>query len=189
MAHRITIRSNPRLLVIPLVIVGLLALALAAFTAGPLLGIGALAFGGYIAYTLVRFVRKQLACVVEVLDDTLVLDLYGEEKVTVAWADVTHLGTARDGRKRRMLFLYREPEDKLLVVPDEFDRFDLLVASVAGKVGSAPQGAQAPDGTSPTATPPQVPAWLELELGTGETLKDRLRSIVGGGRPEATPGP
>jgi hypothetical protein len=184
-AYRITVRSNPRLLVIPVLVVGLLGLALAAFTAGPLLGIVAVAFAGYIAYALVRFVRKQLACVVDVLEDTLVLDLYGEEKIAVAWRDLTHLGVARDGRKRRVLFLYREPEDKLLVVPDEFESFDNLVAEVAEKTRAS--GHRTPEGSGDPSAGPDTAAWLEIELGVGETLKDRLRTVVGGRGPVTPP--
>ena len=164
MTYRMTVRSNPKLLIVPLVVVVLFALALTGFAVSPALGIIGLVVAGYIAFILGRFVQKQLRCVVEVREEGLSLDLYGEEKVEVSWEEVTHLGTAREHGRRRQLFLYREEVDKLLVVPDEFERFDALVAEVA------PHGDM-----------------LELELEQNETLKVRLRLIVGGDEPEPAP--
>lgn len=172
MVYRMTVRSNPRLLIVPLVVLVLFGVSLTAFAAGPLLGIGGLALSAYIGYVLFRFVSKQLRCTVEVVDEGVRLDLYGEEKISLEWGDVTHRGVATDTRRRRLLFLYRESADKLLVVPDEFERFDTLLSEVA--------------------------AHGELQafaLEANETVKDRLRTIVGGvegpleddERPEATP--
>ncbi len=158
MVYRMTVRSNPRLLIVPLVVLVLFGLSLAAFSAGPFLGIAGLAVTAYIAYVLFRFVSKQLRCTVEVVDGGVRLDLYGEEKISLEWGDVTHRGVATDSRRRRLLFLYRESADKLLVVPDEFERFDALLAEVLAH-GEL----------------------QELTLEANETIKDRLRVIVGGG--------
>ena len=164
MTYRMTIRSNPKLLIVPAVIVVLFGCALAAFAVGPALGIIGLVVAAYLSFILARFVQKQLRCAVEVREEGFSLDLYGEEKVKIVWEQVSHLGTAREQRGRRVLFLYREDEDKLLQVPDEFERFDELVAEVA------PHGQM-----------------MEIELEQDETLKDRLRSIVGGEDPEPNP--
>jgi hypothetical protein len=155
--YRMTVRSNPRLLVVPVVVLVLFGVSIAAFAASPLLGIGGLALSAYIGYALFRFVSKQLRCTVEVVEEGVRLDLYGEEKISLEWDDVTHLGVATDSRRRRILFVYRESADKLLVVPDEFERFDALVAEVAAH------------GELQTIT-----------LEANETIKDRLRTIVGG---------
>lgn len=157
MQYRMTIRSNPKLLFVPLAILVLLALSLAGFAASPLLGIGGILLTAWIGYALFRFVSKQLKCSVEVVDEGVRLDLYGEEKIAVDWRDVTHMGVATDTRRRRLLFLYREKGDKLLVVPDEFERFDELVATVGSKG-----------------------EMQEIALEANETIKDRLRLIVGG---------
>jgi hypothetical protein len=157
--HRITVRSNPRLLAVPLVVLGLVGLAVALLTASPVLGVIALALVGYITYILIRFIRKQLRCSVEVVEDGVSLDLYGEEKLHMTWEEMSHRGTATDAKRRRTLFLYREDADKLLIVPDEFERFDALLAEV-GRHGGM----------------------LDFALEEGETVQDRLRQIVGGPR-------
>ena len=173
MTHRMTIRSNPRLLMVPLIALGLLALAGGLLAVSPVVGVLALAMGAYIAYVLIRFLTKQLACTVEAREDGVELDLYGEEKVRLAWGDVTHLGVASDARKRRVLFFYREDEDRLLGVPDEFERFDALMDRAVER-----SRAVAPDRP-----------FLRLELGPGQTVKDSLRTIVGKSRPEISPPP
>jgi hypothetical protein len=155
--YRMTIRSNPKLLVVPLVVLALLALSVAAFAASVVLGIVGVLLTAWIGYALFRFISKQLKCSVEVFEGGVRLDLYGEEKISVEWGDVTLMGIASDPRRRRQLYLYREKGDKLLVVPDEFERFDELVASV-GSHGELTQ----------------------LALEANETIKDRLRVILGG---------
>jgi hypothetical protein len=155
--YRMTIRSNPRLLFVPLTVLVMLALSVAGFTASVLLGIGGILLTAWIGYALFRFVVKQLKCSVDVVDEGVRLDLYGEEKIAVDWGDVTHMGIATDSRRRRQLFLYREKGDKLLIVPDEFERFDELVSAVRSH-GELE----------------------ELALEANETIKDRLRVIVGG---------
>jgi hypothetical protein len=163
--HRITVRSNPRLLFVPLVIAGIVGVAVALIFASPVLGVIALALAGYIAFILVRFIGKQLKCSVQVLEDGVSLDLYGEDKLHMAWEDMSHRGTASDAKRRSALFFYREDADKLLVVPDEFERFDELVAEVR-RHGDL----------------------LELTLEEGETVQDRLRQLVGGPRVPAEDG-
>lgn len=163
MSYRMTVRSNPKLLVVPGVVVALLAVAISLFSVGPVLGIIALAVGGYLSWTLVRFIRKQLQCSVDVVEEGVVLDLYGEEKVTAPWDRISHLGTAVDTRGRKSVFLYREAEDKLLVIPDEFERFGEIVTRIR---------------ESSLATAPER-TFHEISLGLGESVKDRLRTIVG----------
>ncbi len=60
------------------------------------------------------------------------------------------------GRRARQLFFYKEDGDRLMVVPAEFDRFADLVAE----------------------TRRRAPAFRDIALAAGETLKERLRSLL-----------
>jgi hypothetical protein len=168
--YRMTIRANPRLLFIPLVSLVLVGIAVACFAVSAILGVVALLVAGYIGYALLRFVSKQLRCTVEVLDEGISLDLYGEEKIHMGWEEMSHMGVAADRKRRRVLFFYREDIDKLLIVPDEVEGFDDLLVDARSR--SRTRGGM-----------------IELSLREGETVKDELRRIVGAApdEEEATP--
>ena len=83
--------------------------------------------------------------------------------------DLTLVGLAVDagarGRRARQLFFYSEGVDRLMVVPEEFARFADFVAE----------------------TRRRSPAFRDLELASGETLKERLRSLVTPSPPSTPP--
>ena len=69
MAYRMTFRSNPRLFVVILIIIAAAAMAVLFFRLNPIIGIVGVAFGGYIDYTLIRFLRKQMASTVSIQEE------------------------------------------------------------------------------------------------------------------------
>ena len=159
-----TVRSNPRILVVYLILPLILAAGVGAlFVIGPLFGIIALAAAGFFAWQLLKLTRRQLATRIETLTDEVVFHLHGDEKVAFAWEDVRIAGialTADDGgtprKKDRRVFLYNEKADKMFAVTDEFEGLDALAGELREKT-----------------------EYHEIVLAPGETLKDRLREIVG----------
>jgi hypothetical protein len=160
MVHRITLKSNPRLLFVYLFIPCALAVGgLAFWMGGGLWGILVLAGGGLIAWTLLKFTRRQLATRIEAGEEGLSISLYGEERFTYPWASLRVAGIAEEagkGKRGRKLFIYREEGDKLFTIPDEFENFETLVAEVRGRTD-----------------------FREIRLEKTDTLKDRLREILG----------
>ncbi len=74
--------------------------------------------------------------------------------MTVRRPSTTSAGTAR--RKDRRLFIYNEAEDRMFAITDEFENLDGLAAELREKTD-----------------------FRELVLHPGETLKDKLRELVG----------
>jgi hypothetical protein len=102
---------------------------------------------------------------VETLTDDILFRLHGEEKILIPWEKVRISGlalvtdkTGTPVRKDRRLFLYNEEEDRLLTITDEFENLDGLAAELRGKTD-----------------------FRELVLAEGETLKQKLRELVGHG--------
>jgi hypothetical protein len=168
-----TLRSNPRLLVFALALPTLLAAGIAMFPLlGPVYGIGATAFAAFVDWTMLKILRRQMKTTVTVDEGGAWFNLYGEEKVGFSWSEIALVGLAieRDkrGRRARELFFYKEDGDRLMVVPAEFERFAELEAETRRHAAGS---------------------FRDLEVGTGETLKDRLRGLLlataPGGPPES----
>lgn len=165
-----TLRSNPRLAVFTLILPALLAAGIAVFPLlGPVYGVLATALAAFVDWTMLKILRRQMRTTVTVDDEGARFDLYGEEKAGFAWSEIALVGLAVDrnrrGRRARHLFFYKEDGDRLMVVPAEFDRFAELEAETRRCAGSS---------------------FHDLEIGAGETLKDRLRVLL---PPAAPPGP
>jgi len=156
-----TLLSNPRLAIFVLIMAVLLATGIAVFfLMPPLYGVAATGIAAFIDWTVFKILRRQLRTTVTVDGDGVRFNLYGEERIDIPWNEATMVGLAVDadvrGRRARQLFFYAEGVDRLMVVPEEFARFADLVAE----------------------TRRRSPAFRDLELAAGETLKERLRSFV-----------
>ena len=164
MVYRMTVRSNPRILAVYIIlplIVG--AGAVAPFVLGVLFGLVALAAALFFVWQLLKLTRRQLATRIETLTDEVVFNLHGDEKISFPWDKIRIAGLAlqtdvADTRRRnnRRLFIYNEETDRMFVVTDEFESLDRLAAELREKTD-----------------------FRELELSPGETLKERLRELVG----------
>ncbi len=165
MVYRMTVRSNPRILIVYIALPVILAAAVAApFLLGLLYGIVAIAAAVFFAWQLLRLTRRQLATRIETLTDDIVFTLHGDEKIVMPWEKIRMAGFAlhadssgQTTRRDRRLFVYNETEDRMFTLTDEFADMDGLAAELRGKTD-----------------------FRELVLAPGETLKEKLRGLVGG---------
>lgn len=153
---RITLRSNPRVLVpvaaaAALVIGALLLAALVQVVAG----LAALLLTGYLGYRIVRFVTKQLASYVAADGGGVTICEYGEETHHHPWEEVTCAGHARRADGRELVYVYVESADRLTTISPEFENFQPLRGELRR----------------------YFPAAADLELAAGESLADRLRQL------------
>jgi hypothetical protein len=156
-----TLLSNPRLAVFGLILPVLLAAGIAMFfLLGPVYGIVATGIAAFVDWTMLKILRRQLRTTVTVDGDGARFDLYGEERIDIPWPEATLVGLAveqgKPGLQARRLFFYTEGVDRLMVVPTDFDRFEDLVEE----------------------TRRRAPAFRDIALAPGETLKERLRSLI-----------
>lgn len=158
MIYRVTLRSNPKVLVLFVVIVvlpaaGVLGLV---YVEGLLrLIIPAVAF--YLAYHLYRFVGSHLRSYVETSEEGLSCRTTVNEEISFRWDAVTHAGVGRGPRGQGTLFLYDEGEDKLLSIPGEYANWDRLQEELKQ----------------------YTRGFQELALEGSETVQDRLRAVLG----------
>lgn len=160
--YRMTVRSNPRILLVVILLPVLVAAGIGSiFLLGPLIGLIILAVVLFFAWTLGKLIRRQLATRIETLTDELLFNLHGDEKVFFPWEKVRICGFAteegREGKDRR-LFVYNEEADKMFTLTDEFEDLDGLAEELR-----------------------QKSEFRELVLAPGETLKEKLRELIGRG--------
>jgi hypothetical protein len=156
-----TMLSNPRLAVFGLIMPILLAAGISVFfLMGPVYGVVATGIAAFVDWTMLKILRRQLRTTVTVDGEGARFDLYGEERIDIPWPEATLVGLAavegKRGRRARQLFFYAEGVDRLMVVPGEFARF--------------------PDFVEETRR--CSPTFRDIALAAGETLKERLRSLV-----------
>ena len=124
MIHRITIASNPRILIIFLLSVGLPAGSLVIlFTLGILWGIILLAISGYIAYHLMKYGISNLKSRIETAEDGLTISIAYEEPKHLEWDQISHSGLCLQHGQRPSLYIYAEKTDQLVTIPDEYTGF------------------------------------------------------------------
>ena len=150
---RITVRSNPRVLVpVALATALVVGAVLVAALVQIVVGLVALVLLGYFGYRLVRFVSKQLASYVAADAEGVTICEYGEETHRHPWEQVTFAGHVRAADGGELLYVYVESADRLLTISPEFENFQPLRGELRRHV------------------PP-----TDLELAAGESLSDHLR--------------
>jgi hypothetical protein len=162
--YRMTLKSNPRILIIYLLMPVFPGLGIAAiFLLGPLFGIIALLAAAFLVWQMLKLTRRQLATRVETLTEEILFVMHGDEKVSFPWEKIRIAGFAveQDGAgrmrtKERRLFIYNEENDKMFALNDEFENLDALAAELREHAD-----------------------FREIVLATGETLKGKLRELVG----------
>lgn len=156
MEYRVTVKSNPRILILFSVIALIpLAAVLLIVLWSPIAGVILLAIGGYVDYHLIKFARLQLASYVRT-DEDGIRGLSGiSEKVDIEWDDVTHAGVATESGTRAAAFVYAEGEDQLITVPSEYENFEHFVTELGERFDL-----------------------IRFELDSNETLTDRLKTML-----------
>ena len=159
MVYRITVASNPRVLIIVALVVLAPAVGVASFFfVHPLIAVGLSALGAFFSYAFGKFLKQTLGSRIETSDEGLAFDLGPGDRAFFRWDEITLAGRYSEGKGKKYLYVYKEDGDRLMTIPDEYAGFPRLVAAVAERHEVE-----------------------ELTLASGETLAERLRARLGGG--------
>lgn len=162
MTYRITLFSNPRLILLIIIMLILPpAGVFGLFNFGLFLGIIALGLAGIIDYHFVKYTISALKTRIDTDEEGIACVTTEKETVHFAWQEITHSGLTRQQTRWRMqgtpsLFLYDGAGDRLLQIPREYSGFDALVEEVRDRT-----------------------AFTEIHLSHEENLEDRLKEMVG----------
>jgi hypothetical protein len=159
MTHRVTLASNPRMLLLGLVLLALPAIGVLLLVyAGTLIGVVALAGAAYLDYSMVRFLCRNLRSRVVTSDTGMSCRLSSGEELVFPWPAVTIAGYCVQPRGRPFLFVYDEKMDKIVTIPDEYSLFEELKSELRRRI------------------PPAV--FQEVSLEAGQTIQQRLRPLI-----------
>ena len=156
MTYRITVKSNPRLLIIFAIFVLLLGTAIAVFFVfGIIIGIVGAIVVVYLDYQLYKFLRLQLGSYVSVDEDGAHCVTSVGENIDFPWESITHAGVCTGRRNRRTAFVYDEDRDQLVTIPDSFAALDDLISELGTHISLG-----------------------SYQLKPEETVRARLRSML-----------
>lgn len=157
MDHRMTFTSNPRIVLLFIVVVAMFAVSVAGFVSlGLLYGFIFLALALFLAYQFGKFALAHARSLITTSDEGIRFRMPTTEQESFLWEKVSCSGYCTQARGKPFLFLYNESDDRLITVPREYSDFDSLIERVRA------------------ATP-----FESYSLSSGETIQDVLRRKLG----------
>ena len=134
MVHRITLRSNPRLLFLWLIIVGLPVIGiLMLIKLGRLGGIIAIIGAGIVSYHFLQFTISQMKHTIETSEEGITCHLSASKEAHLSWNNISCAGFCRQKGVKPFIFLYSEQDDQLVIIPREFSDFNTLIEEIKDK--------------------------------------------------------
>ena len=135
MIYRITLSSNPRILLIVGAIILLPVVGVSTYFFLPLL-ISIVVMGGaaYFDYHMTKYLYATLKSRVETTDTGLLFSPDHRDVKEMQWESITHAGHCVQEKGRPCLFVYNEEEDQLLTIPNEYEGFDQLAEELRSRI-------------------------------------------------------
>jgi len=133
MTYRITFKSNPRMILLILMMIGAAAVVVFLFAIGSsIAGLLAAIVVGYLDFQAARHLHAQLTSQVVTSPEQITVMHSGIGMRTFGWGDIDRAGYAvpREKKERPVLFVYNEENDWLITIPDEFENFKQLMAEL-----------------------------------------------------------
>ena len=136
MTYRITLRSNPRIILTILIAVALPGIGIASFTFWPpVAAVIATVVGGFFGYHFLKLIRSIISSKIVTSESGVSFD-FGKGHISeFSWDGITHAGKFTDTSRKPMFYVYDETDDRLISVPNEYERFEEIVAAVRAGVG------------------------------------------------------
>lgn len=114
-----------------------------------------IAVGIWIAFSILKMLKRIEKTKVETFTESCTAYTSGGEKLVFEYKDITHAGCAKGGPNDGQIFIYDENADKILQLPPVFVDFESLKQELSEN------------------TP-----WQVYEMEEGESIIDRLKKLV-----------
>ena len=158
MTYRLTLKSNPRMIVLLLLTLALLGVGVGSFFIIGAWGILVIIILGFISYHLFKFIGSHLNSRIVTHDDGLTFYLPLDDTQRYSWDEITHAGFCRSkGKEKPFIFIYASEDDRLISIPTNYDDIDKLKDELEERTS----------------------VYADYELEDGESIQDRLKSILG----------
>ena len=133
MDHRMTFTSNPRIVLLFIVVVAMFAVSVAGFVSlGLRYGFIFLALALFLAYQFGKFALAHARSLITTSDEGIRFRMPTTEQESFLWEKVSCSGYCTQARGKPFLFLYNESDDRLITVPREYSDFDSRRAGAGG---------------------------------------------------------
>lgn len=159
MIYKTSIRTNPKILLLFLIMAVLLAAGIVTLIIlGVLPGIIILVIAVYLNYHLIKFIRLQINSYIKETSEGIECLTTTNEKIYIPWSEISYSGTFSHGsHEKRYIFVYSDEQDQLLTIPDEYENIDKLLDSLSERF-----------------------SLLQFNLDQHETIQDKLKEMLSG---------
>ena len=96
----------------------------------PAVGVILTGVGALFGYNLFKLSRSTLQSRIVTSESSVTFDFGKGHADEFIWEQITHAGTFREPKGKRMVFVYEEPSDRLVTIPDEYESYDQLVEEI-----------------------------------------------------------
>jgi len=152
-----TLRSNPRILVLVGVIVALVALTVIGFVfLTALYGIILLAIALFLSYQFIRFAVSHIRSYLKTDEEGVTFHMPSSDDERFDWQEISHAGYCTPQKGREFAFVYSQERDRLITIPREYEHFEELLAEMQNRL-----------------------EFTRFNLEPGATIQAKLREILG----------
>ncbi|HUX22858.1 MAG TPA: hypothetical protein VMW69_16600 [Spirochaetia bacterium] len=152
-----TVRSNPRIILLFLIILALFVVSVLGFIfLTALYGIIFLAVALFLSFQFVRFAISHIRSHLRTDDEGISFHMPTNEEEHFDWGELTHSGFCTPAKGRPFAFVYSQERDRLITIPKEYEEFDALLGELQARV-----------------------VFTNFELPPDTTIQAKLREILG----------
>jgi hypothetical protein len=152
-----TLRSNPRILVLVGVIVALVALTVIGFVfLTALYGVILLAIALFLSYQFIRFAVSHIRSYLKTDEEGVTFHMPSNDDERFDWEEISHAGYCTPQKGRDFAFVYSQVRDRLITIPREYEHFEELLAEMQHRL-----------------------EFTRFNLDPGVTIQAKLREILG----------
>lgn len=157
MEHRMTVRSNPRIVMLFAIIAAMGAATVLGFIfLSTLYGVIFLAVAIFLSYRFLRFARSHMRSSLWTDDEGITFHMPTGDDEHFDWDELSHAGYCSQAKGRPFAFVYSSDRDRLITVPREYEHFEELLAELSERV-----------------------EYTTFDLGPGVTIHEKLRELLG----------
>jgi hypothetical protein len=152
-----TVRSNPRIILLFLIIVAFFTVSVLGFILlTALYGVILLAVAVFLSFQFIRFALSHIRSRLKTDEDGITFHMPTNEDEHFEWGEITHSGFCTPVKGRPFAFVYSEERDRLITIPKEYEYFDELLGELEARA-----------------------VFTRFELPPDTTIHARLREILG----------
>ena len=133
MIHRISVFSNPGIIITGIILlIATAGAVLAALFLNVLAGIIILGVTIYFGNSMLKYIRPIIGTYIISDDLGISAHFYGGEKKTFLFTEITHSGICVDDKNKETIYIYDSKIDSYISIPPQYSGFEIIKEALSG---------------------------------------------------------